>query len=57
MYEYYYNKWRDFDLLTCILSILGLVVGIVDVRRLNLISNTERIPSNFVPVKVYRSVS
>jgi hypothetical protein len=57
MYEYYYNKWRDFDLLTCILSILGLVVGIVDVRRFNLISNTERIPFNFVSIKVYRSVS
>jgi deoxyribodipyrimidine photolyase len=31
MYEHYYNKWRDYDLLTCILSILGLVVAIVDV--------------------------
>jgi len=27
----YYNKWRDYDLLTSILSILGLVVGIIDV--------------------------
>jgi hypothetical protein len=31
MYERYYNKWRDYDLLTSILSILGLVVAIVDV--------------------------
>ena len=30
-YEKYYNKWRDYDLLTSILSILGLVVGIIDV--------------------------
>lgn len=30
-YEMYYNKWRDYDLLTSILSILGLVVGIIDV--------------------------
>ena len=30
----YYNKWRDYDLLTSILSILGLVVGIIDVRKL-----------------------
>jgi len=31
-YEYYYNKWRDYDLLTSILSILGLVIAIIDVR-------------------------
>lgn len=30
-YEHYYNKWRDYDLLTSILSILGLVVAILDV--------------------------
>lgn len=29
-YEKYYNKWRDYDLLTSILSILGLVVAIID---------------------------
>lgn len=29
-YEMYYNKWRDYDLLTSILSILGLVVAITD---------------------------
>jgi hypothetical protein len=29
-YETYYNKWRDYDLLTSILSILGLVVAIID---------------------------
>ena len=26
-------KWRDLDLLTCLLSILGLILGIIDVRR------------------------
>jgi len=30
-YEHYYNKWRDYDLLTSILSIMGLVVAIIDV--------------------------
>lgn len=30
-YELYYNKWRDYDLLTSILSILGLVIAIIDV--------------------------
>ena len=32
-YELYYNKWRDYDLLTSILSMLGLIVGIIDVRE------------------------
>ena len=32
-YEHYYNKWRDYDLLTSILLMLGLVVAIADVRR------------------------
>jgi len=27
----FYNKWRDYDLLTSLLSILGLVVAIIDV--------------------------
>jgi hypothetical protein len=27
-------KWRDLDLLTCLLSILGLVLAIIDVRDL-----------------------
>jgi hypothetical protein len=35
MYERYYNKWRDYDLLTSILSILGLVVAIVDVTPMS----------------------
>ncbi len=30
-YEMYYNKWRDYDLLTSILLMLGLVVAIADV--------------------------
>lgn len=30
-YEHYYNKWRDYDLLTSILLMLGLVVAIADV--------------------------
>ena len=30
-YEKYYNKWRDYDLLSCILAILGLIVGIINV--------------------------
>lgn len=30
-YETYYNKWRDYDLLTSLLSILSLVVAIIDV--------------------------
>lgn len=30
-YELFYNKWRDYDLLTSIMSILGLVVAIIDV--------------------------
>lgn len=40
MYERYYNKWRDYDLLTSILSILGLVVAIVDVtiRHLTIVN-------------------
>ena len=29
-YEHYYNKWRDYDLLTSILLMLGLVVAIAD---------------------------
>eukprot|EP00347_Sterkiella_histriomuscorum_P005684 403355659 len=29
-YEQYYNKWRDYDLLTCILAMLGLIVGIIN---------------------------
>lgn len=34
-YEKFYNKWRDYDLLTCILAMIGLVVGIIDVRISN----------------------
>jgi hypothetical protein len=30
-YEKYYNKWRDYDLMTCILAMLGLVIGLIDV--------------------------
>jgi hypothetical protein len=33
-YEKYYNKWRDYDLLTSILLMLGLVVAIADVRSI-----------------------
>lgn len=29
-YEKYYNKWRDYDLLTSILSMTGLVIAIID---------------------------
>jgi hypothetical protein len=29
----FYNKWRDYDLLTSLLSILGLVVAIIDVSN------------------------
>lgn len=29
-YEHYYNKWRDYDLLTSILLMLGLVIAIAD---------------------------
>ena len=32
-YEHYYNKWRDYDLLTSILLMLGLVIAIADVRK------------------------
>ena len=42
MYERYYNKWRDYDLLTSILSILGLVVAIVDVTLFHLTIITFR---------------
>jgi hypothetical protein len=35
-YETYYNKWRDYDLLTSLLSILGLVVAIIDVKTIYL---------------------
>jgi hypothetical protein len=30
-YESFYNKWRDYDLLTCILAMIGLAVAIIDV--------------------------
>lgn len=30
-YENFYNKWRDYDLLTCILAMIGLTIGIIDV--------------------------
>jgi len=31
-YEQFYNKWRDYDLLTCILAMIGLIIAIIDVR-------------------------
>jgi uncharacterized membrane protein len=27
-----YDKWRDFDILTCFMSMLGLTLAIIDVR-------------------------
>jgi hypothetical protein len=30
-YNKYFKHWRDFDLLTCILAMIGLVLAIVDV--------------------------
>ena len=29
-YMKYFNHWKDFDLLTCILAIVGLILAIVD---------------------------
>jgi len=31
-YTKYFKHWRDFDLLTCILAMIGLVLAVVDVR-------------------------
>ena len=33
-YDKYNNKWRAYDLFTCILAMLGLVAGIIDVSSL-----------------------
>jgi hypothetical protein len=30
-YNKYFKHWRDFDLLTCILAMIGLILAIVDV--------------------------
>jgi hypothetical protein len=30
-YNKYFKHWKDFDLLTCILAFIGLVLAIVDV--------------------------
>lgn len=32
-YVKYYKHWRDFDLLTCILAMVGLVLAIAEVRK------------------------
>lgn len=37
-------KWRDLDLLTCLLSILGLILGIIDVRRISFHSFSMNLP-------------
>lgn len=29
-YNKYFKHWRDFDLLTCILAMIGLILAIVD---------------------------
>lgn len=29
-YNKYFKHWRDFDLLTCILAFIGLILAIVD---------------------------
>lgn len=32
-YSKYYKHWRDYDKLTCILAMIGLILAIVEVRK------------------------
>jgi len=37
-YTKYFKHWKDFDLLTCILSMVGLILAVFDVSILSFIS-------------------
>ena len=53
--EQYFNKWKDYDLLTCILALIGLAIGIVDHEYLISIDREVRaqtINSNFTRVLI-----
>ena len=37
-YIKYYKHWRDFDMLTTILAVIGLLLAVVEVSALSLVS-------------------
>ncbi len=54
-YETYYNKWRDYDLLTSLLSILGLVVAIIDVNTIFLHLSRNSMSTAWLIISTTRS--